>query len=143
VPLREFKFQFGSVDGDAEHEADCIEALCEGFVRCNEVQILADPDYFPDDPSAFRYIPPPSCRSSKGIQGCQPVKGALALMKSGLGSCIDLACMYCALLRTKHGDRSAFVKVDPQIPNRQGLYHAVAVGGAGNIYDPELMNGGR
>jgi len=143
MPLRELKFQFGSIDGDAEHEATCIEALCEGFVRCNEVQIRVHPEFFPDEPDAFRYIPPPSCKSSRGIHGCQPVKGAVPLMKSGLGSCIDLACMWCAILRTKYGDQGAVVAVDPQTPGRQGLYHAVTIDGAGQIYDPEITNGGR
>jgi hypothetical protein len=142
MPTREIHFQFTSVDFDAEHEADIIEAICEGFVRANEIMILADPDFFPNDLDDLQYHPPKSCPSKKGVYGCQPVKGGVALLQRGAGTCIDLACLLCALLRVKHGDGGAKVVIYPQ-NNKQGLYHAVVESGSGTIYDPERMQGDR
>lgn len=140
MPTREIHFQFTSVDGDAEHEADIMEGICEGFVQANEIMILADPNFFPNDLADLRYHPPKSCPSKKGVYGCQLVKGSVALLRRGAGTCIDLACLFCALLRVKHGDAEAKVVIVPQT-DQQGPYHAVVESGSGETYDPEKMQG--
>jgi hypothetical protein len=136
MPTREIRFRYTSIDGDVAHEVQIIRILCEAIVQMNEVMILANPDFFAEGLSRVRYIPPPSCRSDRGVHGCQPVKGIVALLESRQGTCIDLACAFCALRRTLDHDLSAEVLVTNE--NRTpGLYHTTVRYGQGQIFDPQ------
>lgn len=142
---------------DPEHEADLLEALCEGFVRANQIMIRAQEDAYPCCLGCgnYAYVPPASCqvydrqrRKTVADGSCQKVLGAAQLHRTGKGTCIDLACYLCALKREKDGLRSARVGIDYQFnPDvdgeiQPGKYHAIVVvpqgeGQADVILDPQ------
>lgn len=138
MPTREIRFRYAAVDGNARHEIAILQIVCDALVKMNELMIRGDPSFFERDLYGVRYIPPPSCRSSHGVQGCQPVKGIVPLLESRQGTCIDLACAFCALRRVKYQDASAEVLVtsDRGLP---GLYHTTVVYAGNQIYDPQTI----
>lgn len=155
---RRMSYEFGVVDPD--HEADLLEGLCEGFVRANQIQIRAQPEAYPCclGCGEYKYVEPENCRIYDWRRGraasidsnCQNVWGAYPLDKRKRGTCIDLACMLCAIYREKEDDRSARVIIDHQFgpvigyledgePIRErldGRYHAMVKRGDGTVVDP-------
>ncbi len=130
-----------------EHEADLLEALCEGFVRANQIQIRAQENAYPCCLGCgnYRYIPPQNCGTDRN---CQNVHGAAPLHRKRKGTCIDLACLLAAILREKEGDRGARVVIDFQFDGRAanvdggeilpGRYHAMVLKGDGaTLLDPQ------
>lgn len=143
---RRMHYEYGTIG--PKHEADLLEGLCEGFVRANQVQIRADPAFYPCclGCGSYVYVPPQSCRVYDWRRGqtvdpnCQAVRGAYPLHTIKQGTCIDLACMLAAVMREKGGDRKAHVIIDYQLDadgNRiEGQYHAMVRKGSGEIVDP-------
>ncbi len=156
---RRMSYEFGVIA--PEHEADLLEGLCEGFVRANQIQIRAQPAAYPCclGCGAYKYVDPENCqifdwrgsRAKRKIDpNCQHVFGAQPLDKRKRGTCIDLACMLCAIYREKDGDRRAHVIIEHQFgpveghdddgsPLRErhdGKYHAMVQKGDGTIVDP-------
>lgn len=144
-----------------EHEADCLEALCEGFVRANQIMIRAQPDAYPCclGCGKYRYVEPKNCRVFDWKRGraprvdpnCQHVWGAYGLHKRKAGTCIDLACMMAAIYREKEDEPKARVVIEHQFGDKiidvdeagepvyerlDGLYHAMVMLGDGSIVDP-------
>jgi hypothetical protein len=142
------RMSFGYAVIDPHMEADLLEGLCEGYVRANQIQILADPDAYPCciGCGKYRYIPPKNCRIWHWRTGrevdpnCQHVHGAYPLDRRKMGTCIDLACMLAAIYRVKEGDPGARVLIDHQIDDEgngiPGKYHALVRLGNGEIIDP-------
>lgn len=136
-----------------QHEADCLEALCEGYVRMNQVMIRAQPNAYPCCLTCgeYQYIPPRNCyvykfglRRQRGTDpACQHVRGCYELHRSGKGTCIDLACSLAAFLREKEGDARARVVIEHQFDEKDelkpGLYHAMVMKGDGSIVDPQAQ----
>jgi len=155
---RHMGYEFGVIA--PEHEADLLEGLCEGFVRANQIQIRVQPEAYPCCLScgSYRYVDPENCkvfdwkRGRKAVRdsNCQTVWGAYPLDKRKRGTCIDLACMLCAIFREKEDDRGARVVIEHQFgpivgydpdgsPQRErldGQYHAMVMRGDGDIVDP-------
>lgn len=148
---RRMSFSFTIVD--PEHEADCLEALCEGYVRANQIVIRAQPNAYPCclTCGGYKYVEPRNCyvykfqaRQKRGTDPqCQHVRGCYELHREGKGTCIDLACALAAFYREKEGDHSARVVIDYQIAedglSKPGLYHAMVKKGDGTIVDPQAM----
>lgn len=142
------RMSFGYGVTSPHMEADLLEALCEGFVRANQIQIRTEPDAFPCclGCGKYKYVPPRNCRVYN-IRGeirdpnCQHVYGAFPLDKRQMGTCIDLACMLCAIYREKDGDAGARVLIDHQLDDEgngiPGMYHALVRKGDGEIVDPQ------
>lgn len=136
-----------------EHEADCLEALCEGYVRLNQIVIRSQPNAYPCCLTCgeYSYVPPVNCytyklglRRQRGTDpACQHVRGCFELQKSGKGTCIDLACALAAFLREKENDRGARVVIEHQFDekgdHKPGLYHAIVMKGDGSIVDPQVQ----
>lgn len=132
-----------------EHEAHLLEALCEGYVRANQIQVRAQDGAYPCCLGCgnYRYVPPSNCktydyRKRRSVDPqCQQVLGAAPLHRKKEGTCIDLACYLCALIREKDGDRQARVGIDYQFDEAgrmiPGKYHAIVVKGDGQILDPQ------
>lgn len=154
---REMSYSFGVIG--PEHEADLLEALCEGYTRANQIQIRAEPAAYPCclGCGSYRYVEPENCqvydfrrgRARKTDPNCQHVFGAFPLDRRKRGTCIDLACMLAAIFREKDGDRRARVVIEHQfrivgaddegveIKERlDGKYHAMVMKGDGTIVDP-------
>jgi hypothetical protein len=145
---RRMSYEFG-VTGP-EHEADLLEGLCEGFVRANQIQIRAEPDSYPCclGCGSYIYVEPENCRvydwktrrHLKTDGNCQHVFGAYPLDVRRKGTCIDLACMLCAIYREKDNDREARVIIEHQVDGNgdgiPGKYHAMVMRGDGRIVDP-------
>lgn len=145
---RRMSYEFGVVA--PEHEADLLEGLCEGFVRANQIQIRARPSDYPCclTCGGYEYVDPENCRVYDWKRGraaardsnCQNVLGAWPLDVRKKGTCIDLACMLCAIFREKDGDPRARVIIEHQYsPNGQrldGKYHAKIMRGDGTQVDP-------
>jgi hypothetical protein len=152
---RKMSYEFGVIS--PEHEADLIEGLCEGMVRANQIQIRAQPDAYPCclGCGGYKYVQPENCRafdwrggSPSVDKSCQHVYGAWPLDVRKRGTCIDLACMLCAIYREKEDDRTARVIIEHQFrtvgtdANGQevrerldGQYHAMVMRGDGSIVD--------
>jgi hypothetical protein len=81
-------------------------------------------------PWALKYAPDSRSRTVA-------MRDACVLATSGQGSCGELAAAYAAAL-VHEGDSGARVVVIPQGTN---AWHAVAVGGDGEVYDPQDANG--
>ena len=145
--MRRMSYGFG-VD-HPNMEADLLEGLCEGFVRANQVQIRVDPEKYPCclGCGEYKYVPPKSCRVFDWRTGqardpnCQHVHGAFPLNQRGMGTCIDLACMLCAIFREKDSDAAARVVIEHQFEEggepKPGQYHALVMKGNGELVDPE------
>ena len=156
---RRMSYEFAVIG--PEHEADLLEGLCEGIVRANQIQIRAEPEAYPCclGCGKYKYVEPESCqffdwrgsRASRTIdRNCQHVFGAYPLDKRRRGTCIDLACMLCAIYREKGDDLKAQVIIEHQFgpvvghddegaPLRErldGNYHAMVRKGDGTIVDP-------
>lgn len=144
---RRMSYEFGVVA--PEHEADLLEGLCEGFVRANQIQIRAQPDAYPCclGCGGYKYVEPENCRVYDWRRGrktqvdgnCQHVFGAYPLDVRKKGTCIDLACMLCAIYREKDDDRGARVIIEHQFHGGErldGKYHAMIMRGDGSIVDP-------
>ena len=143
------RMSFGYGVTDPQMEADLLEAICEGYVRANQIQIRSCPDAFPCclGCGKYRYVPPRNCRVMHWRTGkqvdpnCQHVHGAFPLDKRQMGTCIDLACMLCAIFREKDGDTAARVLIDHQLDESgngiPGMYHALVRKGDGEIVDPQ------
>jgi hypothetical protein len=134
---REIGFIYQAVDD--ENEMAILEGLCEGFVRANEMMIASDPEHFPccNSCGSLHYSDPKPCAA--GRRNCQKVKGAYALLQSGYGTCIDLACFYAAIKRKKDGE-DCWVAIDSEldangnaVPN---AYHAFVRFADGRVVDP-------
>jgi hypothetical protein len=134
MPTREIRLRYTALDDDDEHEVAILTILCEMLVQMNVLEIRGDPGFFAADLDGVRYIPPPSCRSTKGVRGCQPVKGIVRLLASRQGTCIDIASALCALLREKYGDPGASVEVTT---NDRGIFHTTVHTSTGRVFDPE------
>ncbi len=154
---RKMSYEFGVIS--PEHEADLLEGLCEGMVRANQIQIRAQPDAYPCclGCGGYVYVEPQNCRAFNWRQGraakldksCQHVFGAWPLDVRKRGTCIDLACMLCAIYREKEDDRSARVIIEHQFgpvigydengeeirERLDGRYHAMVMRGDGTIVD--------
>lgn len=137
-----------------EHEADLLEALCEGFVRANQIQIRAQEAAYPCCLGCgnYAYVPPKNCQvyTRTGAQAtdtlCQQVLGAAPLHRTGKGTCIDLACYLAALKREKDGLRGARVGIEFQFKKGDidpGKYHAIVIvpreGAEDEILDPQAQ----
>src|SRR5690606_2394102 len=97
---------------------------------------------------SYTYVEPENCRvydwrrgrSQKVDSNCQHVLGAYPLDMRKKGTCIDLACMLCAIYREKNGDRGARVVIEHQYSaqgeRQDGKYHAMVMKGDGEIVDP-------
>lgn len=147
LPAREMCFTYRSVN--AENELAVLEALCEGFTRANEMMISGSPDSYPccNSCGGLHYSDPQPCfirsgGSCKKAVNCQRVKGAYELVKSGFGTCIDLACFHAAIKRVKDGE-DCWVVLDHEldasgrpIPNS---YHAIVAFADGHQVDPSEM----
>ena len=145
---RRMSYEFGVIA--PEHEADLLEGLCEGFVRANQIQIRAQPEAYPCclGCGTYRYVEPENCRVYDWRRGraatvdgnCQHVWGAYPLDVRKKGTCIDLACMLCAIFREKANDRAARVIIDHQYSREgqrlDGKYHAMVEKGDGTVVDP-------
>lgn len=155
---RTLSFEYGTIG--PEHEADCLEAICEGMVRANQIMIRAQPDAYPCclGCSGYRYVNPQNCRTFNWRRGhapkvdpnCQHVFGAFGLQRRRAGTCIDLACMAAAIYREKENDPNARVIIEFQFGDvidvdeegeeirerLDGLYHAMVKLGDGTIVDP-------
>jgi hypothetical protein len=134
MPTREIRIRYTALDDNVEHEVAILRILCEMLVRMNVLEIRGDPAFFENDLDGVRYIPPPSCRSVKGVRGCQPVKGIARLITSRQGTCIDIASAFCSLLREKYGDGEAAVDVTT---NNEGTFHTTVHTSTGRVFDPE------
>lgn len=142
------RMSYGYAVVHPEMEADLLEALCEGFVRANQVQIRCDPEAFPCclGCGRYRYVPPANCRvwhwrTGRSVDpNCQHVHGAFPLDRRKMGTCIDLACMLAAVYREKEGDPTCRVIVDHQLDEDgngiPGKYHAMVMKTDGEIVDP-------
>jgi hypothetical protein len=144
---RKMSFDFSS--NSAQMEADVLEALCEGFVRANQMMIRAQPGAYPCcfGCGTYRYEPPRNCvtvnrRNTVIDAQCQHVHGAAQLQADGAETCIGLACMMAALLREKGGDRGARVIIDFLLDKQgvsiPGQYHAMVMKTGGEIVDPTV-----
>ena len=142
------RLSYGYTCTDPEHEAQVLEAICEGFTRANVAQMQADPDAFPCCLSCgdIQYVEPENCKirdwrtNSPVDPNCQHVFGAVQLVRRRKGTCIDLACLLAAIYRLKEQDHAARVIIDFQqdglgrfVP---GQYHAMVMRGDGSIVDP-------
>ena len=134
---------------DPENEMGILEGLCEGYVRANEFMIGADPDAYPCCSSCgeLQYTDPQPCfvrrnGKCKKAENCQRVKGAYELVKTGYGTCIDLACFYCAIKRAKNGEECNVV-IHPEYDAHgnpiQNAYHAIVVFADGREVDPSEL----
>ena len=80
------------------------------------------------------YIPPTKC---EGNAFCQPIRSALAILNTGQGTCIDLAC-YDAAAKIWKGKDAEVKIVHEQDSTGAAIpfqYHAVVVSG-GKVEDP-------
>lgn len=146
------RISFHYVTATLEQEPHLVEALCEGFVRANEIEIIADPEEYPCCIACgrVRYSAPIPCmRNGRAEPNCQEVFGITALLRRGYGTCIELACAQCAIKRVKDG-KECHVIVRHQIganglpiPNQ---YHALLEYADGTIEDTteevKAANGG-
>jgi hypothetical protein len=141
------RISFGYGVTSPEMEAQMLEALAEGFVECNRIQIRQNPDQFPCCLSCgrYRYVEPVHCRTYHWKTGravdpnCQHVYGAFPLDERGKGTCIDLACMLAAIYREKDGELDTRVIIEHELDadgyGIPGRYHAMVLREDGTIED--------
>lgn len=142
LPQREICFTYKAQDG--LQEIAILEALCEGLVQVNMIVIDLDYHTF-ESCGVIRYVDPRACwvrkKGCKKAFNCQRVKGALEVVESGYGTCIDLACLVCAWYRLNGHDCYVQVVHELDGANRPipEQYHALVGFPGGSTLDPSEM----